>query len=302
MPDKPTRAEIFALAAKQLRQDFEELSVVVHSGVKGGEAEDLIKTFLNDHLPLRFRAVSGFIIDHEDNVSSHNDVIIYDAVNCPLYRASESAAIIPNDNVAAVIEVKSSLDKARLEEAGEKIAEAKALAKRKPAETIDSYDQLINYETLGLVFAYGTPLRLETLSRHYGNVVLAHEFPRHIDYVYVLDNAMLSLASDPKKSGQWNPAVLYQIPPLEGLHIATGAVELGEGVLDTFVTTLITHLRYFRQTVDQPPFNWGSERTGQQARIQYLTSVTHETNPGKRAILLAAYREEAKQLIQKRPQ
>jgi hypothetical protein len=36
-----TRQEIFAQAAKKLRHDFEELSAtVVHSGLKGGEAED----------------------------------------------------------------------------------------------------------------------------------------------------------------------------------------------------------------------------------------------------------------------
>lgn len=297
MPDKLGRAEIFALASKKLRQDFEELQAVSHSGVKGAEAEDLIKRFLNQHLPLRFKAVSGFIIDHKDEVSSHNDVIIYDAFNCPLYRASEDAAIIPNDNVAAVIEVKSRLDKARLENAGEKIAEAKLLAKRKPPRSTDSYDQPINYETLGLVFAYDSPLRLETLTSHYADVVQAHEFPTHIDYVFVLDKAMLSLASDPQKKREWSPMVLYQLPPVEGLHIAVGTVELGEGVLDAFVAMLLTHLRYFRQSIDQPAFNWSSEKTGKPAMVQYVTSVTHETDPAKRARLLAIYREEARAMI-----
>jgi hypothetical protein len=40
-----TRQEIFAQAAKKLRQDFAELSVVPHSGLKGGEAEEIIQNF-----------------------------------------------------------------------------------------------------------------------------------------------------------------------------------------------------------------------------------------------------------------
>jgi len=297
MPDKPTRAQIFELAGKRLRQDFEELRNVPHSGVKGTEAEDLVRQFLNDHLPQRFRAGAGFVIDHDDKVTGHNDLVVYDSLNCPLYRASEAASIIPNDNVAAVIEVKSSLDKARLEEAAAKIAEAKALVKTKPHTAEDPYGQPVNYETLGIVFAFDTPLSAPTLTSHYADAVLRHGFPCHIDYIFVLDKMMLSLASDPLGKGQWGPLILYQLPPLEGVHVAIGTVELGVGVLDAFVTMLITHLQYFRHSIDHPGFNWSTEKSGKQVMVHYVTSITHETDPQKRQLLLAIYRDDARKRI-----
>jgi hypothetical protein len=112
-----SRQKIFAQAAKKLRQDFGELSTVPHRALKGHEAEKLVRTFLAGHLPKRFGVGSGFIIDHNDSVSKQTDVIIYDAHNCPVYRVSDDAAIFPNENVAAVVEVKARLDREKLSEA-----------------------------------------------------------------------------------------------------------------------------------------------------------------------------------------
>ena len=114
---KTARQEIFAQASKKLRQDFEELSTVPHSALKGQEAEDIVRKFLKAHIPTRFDVGS----DNVDNISRQTDIIIYDALHCPKYRASETAAIIPSDNVAAVIEVKSALDKSSMEDAFVKI-------------------------------------------------------------------------------------------------------------------------------------------------------------------------------------
>jgi len=124
-----TRQSIFEQAAKKLRQEFEDLSSVPHAALEDHEAEKLVRQFLNGHLPKCFTAGAGFIIDRREQVSKQTDVVIYDAMNCPVYRASDDAAIIPNDNVAAVVEVKSRLDKERLEQAAENIASAKRLHK-----------------------------------------------------------------------------------------------------------------------------------------------------------------------------
>lgn len=298
MSKRPTRLEIFARAAEQLRADFEELKSVPHSGVKGSDAENLLKRFLNDHLPERFRSVGGFIIDSQDQVTGHNDLIIYDALNCPLYRADENSAIIPSNNTAAVIEIKSSLDKRRLKEAAEKMAEAKSLAKSKPNPPNDVYGRPINFETLGIVFAYDTPLSMEKLSEHYAKEVERHGFPNHIDLIFVLDKYMLSLAtSDPKEGSGWGSLIVYAIPPAEGVHIAIGTMDLGNKVLDVFLRFLIAHLQFFRHTIDQPGFNWNHSGDENKMRIQYLTTTTLETDPTKRKLMLAIYREEAKKLI-----
>src|SRR5437867_2123723 len=114
-----SRQAIFTQASRRLRQDFQELSTVPHNQLKGDQAADLVRRFLNAHLPKRFSAGSGFVIDDRDNISKQTDVLIYDALNCPVYRADETAGIYPSDNVAAVVEVKSVLDKGKLREAHE---------------------------------------------------------------------------------------------------------------------------------------------------------------------------------------
>ncbi len=58
-----TRQENFAQASKRLRQDFDELSIVPHSALRDGQAERLVRDSLNGHLPKRFSAGAGFIID-----------------------------------------------------------------------------------------------------------------------------------------------------------------------------------------------------------------------------------------------
>lgn len=87
----------------------------------------MVRIFLKAHLPQRFDVGAGFIIDPLDNVSKQSDVVIYDAYNCPVYRASEEAAIFPSDNVAAVVEVKSRLTRERLHDAFQNIASTKSL-------------------------------------------------------------------------------------------------------------------------------------------------------------------------------
>jgi hypothetical protein len=49
-------------------------------------------------------------------VSLQCDVIVYDVTNSPVYRRGPRVLILPSDNVAAVLEVKSTLNKAELED------------------------------------------------------------------------------------------------------------------------------------------------------------------------------------------
>ncbi len=104
-----TGDELYAQAARRLRSEFANLRCIGHPTTKGGAAEALVRDFLDKHLPRRYATGSGFIVDLSDRVSRQTDVIVYDALNCPVYRSSEQAGIFPNDNVAAVIEVKARL-------------------------------------------------------------------------------------------------------------------------------------------------------------------------------------------------
>ncbi|MBY0497788.1 MAG: hypothetical protein K2Y23_26565 [Cyanobacteria bacterium] len=73
-----------------------------------------MKEFLNEHLPKRFLAGSGFVIDSANGLSRQQDVVVYDAISSPIYRSAPKTQIIPMDAVVSVIEVKSTLTKAEL--------------------------------------------------------------------------------------------------------------------------------------------------------------------------------------------
>jgi hypothetical protein len=294
MADNPTRQEIFTQAAKKLRQDFEELTLVPHAASKGSEGEELVRKFLNSHLPGRFRAGAGFILDRKDQVSRQTDVVIYDALNCPVYRASDIASIFPNDNVAAIVEVKSKLDKAGVIDAAAKIAQAKALAKTAQPKTLG----LVNTRTLGTVFAYESPLTMEKLEEHYHATLKEHLIGRHIDILMVLDRGIITLVGRPPRE-EWSLAMTDGPGGPEGSHFGTGIVDFGSDTLDGFFRLSLSHLVFFRHRVDHPGFQVGAGK--QPLIIRYLGSVTHEKNTRKREERLKRYAEEAARELSKTP-
>jgi hypothetical protein len=160
-----TRKEIFEAAAK-LRAEFDELAQVPHNGARGSAAEDLISSFLNAHLPKRFVASGGFVLNRNDNVSSQTDVIIYDAFNCPVYRASDKDGIFPADNVAAVIEVKSRLT-TDFEDGFKEIAGIKSLTKTNTRNSVPG--QLL--QTMGCILAFKSDLSLDTPLCQYRDLI-----------------------------------------------------------------------------------------------------------------------------------
>ena len=207
MKDSISRQSIFAKASAKLRQDFDELYNVPHSALKGTEAEKIIRSFLSNHLPKRFSAGSGFIIDPSDKISRQTDVVVYDAINCPVYRASEEAAIFPSTNVAAVVEVKSKLNKEELISAFNNIQETKSLAKYKPPQT----PYLINCQTMGCLFAFDSSISLEKASAHYFDLIRTHGIGHHIDLIVVLDKGIIMLYTNVNEQLGWNPLVIEEM-------------------------------------------------------------------------------------------
>jgi hypothetical protein len=110
--EKFSPKEILESAANHLRSEFEEIKKNnPHSGESGAEAEIILSKFLKDHLPRRFEIGSGFVLGPGGSLSRQTDLIIFDALDSPVYRRGPRVQIIPRDCVAAVIEVKSKLNK-----------------------------------------------------------------------------------------------------------------------------------------------------------------------------------------------
>jgi hypothetical protein len=283
-----TRQEIFEQAAKKLRQEFEELTTLHHSGLKGGEAERLIHNFLRNHIPRRFDVTGGLILDPNDQVSRQTDVIIYDALNCPAYRTSDTAAIIPSDNVAAVVEVKSVLNKDEMRDAFEKAAVIKGLAKTTPPKA----PMLITCRSLCFLFAFESPLTLDKLAEHYHAFVCEFGVGRHIDMIMLLDRGVIMLAAKPSGGTLgWAPAMLEGFGGAagEGAHIAVSAAETTDS-LDVFFRFLLSHLIFFRGLVGHPGF-WTKDPQPMM-KLTYVMSVTQEQDPTLRAEKLERYKQQ----------
>jgi len=84
---------------------------------------------------------------------------------------------------------------------------AKALGKTKVPES-PSFPIL--FETLGIVFAFESPLTLDKVADHYRQTLLdLGGLGRHIDYVFVLDQGMVTLATNIPGEDGWAPSVHF---------------------------------------------------------------------------------------------
>lgn len=300
MKDSISRQSIFAKASAKLRQDFDELYNVPHNALKGTEAEKIIRSFLSNHLPKRFSAGSGFIIDPSDKISRQTDVVVYDAINCPVYRASEEAAIFPSTNVAAVVEVKSELNKNELISAFNNIQETKRLSKYKPPQS----PFLISCQTMGCLFAFDSSISLEKVSDHYFDLIRKHGIGHHIDLIVVLDKGLIMLSANVNELPGWSPLIVEEMPKgahAEGTHIAVSISKYGQDSLDSFLRFLLAHLSFFHQRMEHPGFNWEKTASKGQVSLKYLTTITNEKDPKLRDLKLKQYAEVVRKEFAKSP-
>jgi hypothetical protein len=88
-----------------IRRDFAS-----HRLSAGENREDLVESFLREHLPQRFGVGSGLVISGAGMFSNQADVLITDAFNnSPLY-GSSSNQLWPVESVYSLIEVKTTLN------------------------------------------------------------------------------------------------------------------------------------------------------------------------------------------------
>lgn len=283
------RATLFRKAAKKLRDDFDALSPIPHSAVKGGEAEKIVKEFLSGLLPKRFGVGSGFIIDPNGKVSKQTDVVVYDALNAVVFKISDELSIFDSTNVAAVIEVKSKFNRKELGRAFENISQTKQLSKENVSRPQLA---LSTYQTLGCMFCFDTDVSLDSAVSSYAQCLRQQGgVGWHIDLICILGAGIISLSAS-LADGNWAPAFVETFPDQlpEGGHLGIGALPLKSDALDGFVRLLLPQLSNFVGTVPHPGFNWDQTESKGQAIIQYVTSFTNEKDPILRNQKLAEYR------------
>ena len=117
--------------------------------------EQDLRDFLQKHLPKKYGVTKGEIVTQTGEHSHAADIIIFDALNYPVFY-SQQCLVIPIEGVYGIIEVKTKLSKTAIQEDIKKIQRFKSLA---PSEL--SLIQTREYMTLhrptkpfGVIFAY----------------------------------------------------------------------------------------------------------------------------------------------------
>lgn len=260
MTEKSTIAGLISKAAKKLREDFEHIrGTISHSGGKGGETEDRVREFLNGHMPKRFHATKGFVIDADNQMSDHQDVIIYDEQSSPVYRYDGANQIVSADAVAAIMEVKAVLNKSQLEEAFAKIEEVKRLKKR-PISEMDqkaTASTLTTTGTLGIILGFGSDISLEKLAEHCVELNEKHETAHRPDIIVVLDVGVINYTAQFVGARNMGDLAVasddeFVIPPC---YVHLVAREDGAFSLNRLFTHLLSHLALYPRRPSIPPFS-----------------------------------------------
>jgi hypothetical protein len=256
--DQFSVANLFKHASLKMRADFEEIKRnMPHAGTRGGETEEILRVFLDDHLPGRFAATNGFIVDVRNNLSHQADILVYDEITSPVYRAN-SGLILPSDNVAAIIEVKSVLDKGQLEDAAKKIAAARRLV-RSPVGSTDEpvhMHPLVTNALLGIIFAYESRTSLETLAENLADFNSRIDSDLWVHTVVVLNQGIITYHIQFPMS-TFIPGIM--MPPADSHShrllpfylLLTASID-PDYALSRFFTTLVSHLSFFRRATHVP--------------------------------------------------
>jgi hypothetical protein len=260
MTEKSTIAGLISQAAKKLRDDFEYIrQTVSHSGEKGGETEDKVREFLNGHMPKRFHATKGFVIDSDNQMSDHQDVVIYDEQSSAVYKYDGANQIVSADAVAAIMEVKAVLNKSQLEEAYAKIEEVKRLKKR-PISEMDqnaTTSTLTTTGTLAIILGFGSDISLEKLAEHCVDLNEKYETAHRPDIIVVLDVGVINYTAQFVGARVVGDVAVaaddeFVIPPC---YVHLVAREDGAFSLNRLFTHLLSHLALYPRRPSIPPFS-----------------------------------------------
>ena len=168
-----------------LSQAFVEAGAKILSS--SGGVEDTLNQVLNERLPWPFRAISASLRDAEGQESNVFGTVIRAGAS-----DSEEATASPVrvDNAACVIDVNESLNVESLRAAYGRIASAKRL--KKTARELPGV--VMTTVTLGVVFARGSDLPMETLAEELDRLNGMHPDREWTDMVVVLSKGIINYA------------------------------------------------------------------------------------------------------------
>ena len=129
--------EFITRLGHSLINEFEEARRATTPQLIGEAIETPVRKRLEQVLPRGISVGSGCVIDSYGNCSRQQDVVLYERGVCPVFSINDTpqSTYYPCEGVMAVIEVKSTVASAELEDSFEKIASVKRLRR------FDVYDE-----------------------------------------------------------------------------------------------------------------------------------------------------------------
>ena len=123
--------EYYKSFADEMQGKFRRVNQLTPHGPSiGNYHEEIVRSVLRNFLSKRFSVITGFIYGEEGKVSSQIDILIVDE-NSPIgyvFQEGDFAIVMP-EAVAAVVEVKSTIDCDTFDESIDKIATVKSFNK-----------------------------------------------------------------------------------------------------------------------------------------------------------------------------
>jgi len=102
----------FEFASQELLIKLAQVKYYIrkHNPTIGVLTEEILRTFLRNHLPKAVSVKQGFILSDDGGLSKQCDIIIYDSQNyAPFYRIND-IVIVPREAVLCIIEVKTTIN------------------------------------------------------------------------------------------------------------------------------------------------------------------------------------------------
>ena len=114
---------------ERLVNEFKDAKAGTTPSTVGSAAEQPVRDQLEQVLPRGVAVGEGFVIDSYGGTSRQQDVILYERDICPVFSINRTpqTTYYPCEGVIGVGEIKSSLDRASLLDAFEKVASVKRL-------------------------------------------------------------------------------------------------------------------------------------------------------------------------------
>jgi hypothetical protein len=202
-----TRYDSFLASMNQrINNDIDSIrKIIEHKGEKGVRIERIVESLVRLFLPNRYSLRSGFLMDHQGNISPQQDIIVTDEHSLPRLFSDDIQILHPADSAVATIEVKTSLDKAGLKEAFSNIqntrnsmkwifGEGKILTRQGPNGTYTSAStsRRVIPEPPSVIIGYKSP-KIDTLLGNISALVseLSIENMRRFDLLYIIDTGTI---------------------------------------------------------------------------------------------------------------